>query len=243
MMKNPAMPDSVRMPDSSLNPPPSSRPCPTCHADRAELRNRVAQLANENMRLHAELRAAHETMQTHKATTSRIVAAKCDEEWRGVVETSETALNLHAASARLHEGVAAHDVLLAIQEIVINLIGSEEVAVFEVTPQGELAMVSSFGVESRPLGRIPADDGVFGRVVRTGSAYVRGDGDRAPIEQPDLTACVPLKLCGRVVGVVAIFKLLAHKDGLRGTDRELLELVSSQAAPALWGARAFEARA
>jgi hypothetical protein len=103
-------------------------------------------------------------------------------------------------------------------------------------------MLSSFGVETGPLARVPADDGIFGRVVLSGEAYVRGDDEPAPIDQPDLTACVPLKLCGRVVGVVAIFRLLAHKRGLRDMDRDLLDLVSSQAAPALWGARALEAR-
>ena len=228
----------MKMPDSFRT---TSDTCAACLGEREVLRARIAQLANENLRLHEELRGVHEAMRAHVATTSRIVAKRCDEEWRDVLSNSEAALNLHAASARLHEGAAERDVLQAIEEIVINLIGSEEVAVFELCPEG-LAMLSSFGVDARRLGRVPADDGVFGRVIRGGEAYVRRDGEAAPIDQPDLTACVPLKLCGRVVGVVAIYRLLEHKRALRDLDRELLDLVSTQAAPALWGARAFEGR-
>lgn len=233
------MPESMKTPDSVRT---TSDTCAACMGEREVLRARISQLANENLRLHEELRGVHEAMRAHVATTSRIVAKRCDEEWRDVLSNSEAALNLHAASARLHEGAAERDVLQAIEEIVINLIGSEEVAVFEVRPEGDLAMLSSFGVDARRLGRVPADDGVFGRVIRGGEAYVRREGEPAPIDQPDMSACVPLKLGGRVVGVVAIYRLLEHKRALRELDRELLDLVSAQAAPALWGARAFEGR-
>ena len=59
--------------------------------------------------------------------------------------------------------------------------------------------------------------------------------------EPHLTACVPLRLCGRVVGVLAMFRLLEQKPCLVDLDRELLELVSMQAAPALYCAQLLAA--
>jgi hypothetical protein len=176
-------------------------------------------------------------------------------------------LNLHIASLRLHEGRARQEVLLAIQEIVINLIGSEELAVFELSPdRTSLVLVSSFGIDATNLARIPVGEGVIGTVAETGEAYLNEqaaksnsvrpsecacDQDRAQAvdmadvavvsqrspRESDLTACVPLKLCGRVVGLLAMFRLLDQKPTLVDLDRELLELVSMQAAPALYCAQ------
>jgi GAF domain-containing protein len=236
---------------------------------------------NENMRLHAELRAAQEMLAVHRSEARRSLEARCfDERARGMDENAKL-LNLHVASLRLHEGKARQEVLTAIHEIVINLIGSEEFAVFEVSPDGaHLHLVSSYGLNAAPFHSIPMGQGVIGQVAASGESHLASDAQpfeavptsgirlrpalgaaatgatstvatsatstvatsaastdaRAP-EESDLTACVPLRLCGRVVGVLAMFRLLAHKDYLGELDRELLELVSMQAAPALYCAQ------
>ena len=244
--------------------------------DCSGLRAKTTALMNENMRLHAELRAAQETLAMHRSEARRSLEARCfDERARGMDENAKL-LNLHVASLRLHEGKARQEVLTAIHEIVINLIGSEEFAVFEVSPDGaHLELVSSYGLNAAPLRTLMMGEGVIGQVAATGEAHLASetadreamptsgirrrptlederphvlpchthgslpaaaDGTRGP-EESDLTACVPLRLCGRVVGVLAMFRLLAHKAYLGELDRELLELVSMQAAPALYCAQ------
>ena len=228
--------------------------------DCSGLRAKTTALMNENMRLHAELRAAQEMLSMHRNEARRSLEARCfDERARGMDENAKL-LNLHVASLRLHEGRARQEVLTAIHEIVINLIGSEEFAVFEVSPEGaHLELVSSYGLNAEPLRSITMGEGIIGQVAATGESHLASetadreamptsgirrrptlpsaaDAARGP-EEADLTACVPLRLCGRVVGVLAMFRLLAHKTYLGELDRELLELVSMQAAPALYCAQ------
>jgi len=130
-------------------------------------------------------------------------------------------------------------VLAAIQEIVINLVGSEELAVFEVSDDGtELRLVDSFGVEAKKFERIPFGLGSIGQVAAEGQSVVddgAGDGE--------LTACVPLMLGPHAVGAVAVFRLLPQKTGLKPLDRDLFELLRAQAGLALFCTRLVQKRA
>jgi hypothetical protein len=134
--------------------------------------------------------------------------------------------NLWVASNRLHESLDRKEVLAAIQEIVINLVGSEELAVFETSEDGTtLELVDSFGVDKEKLARVPVGAGTIGKVAEEGQSVEGGDGG--------LTACVPLMLGPNAVGVVAVFKLLPQKDGVKQIDRDLFELLRTQAGMAL----------
>jgi hypothetical protein len=266
----------------------NAAPAHSC-ADCAGMKARTTSLMNENMRLHAELRAAQETMALHRTEARRLLADRCFKERAQGADENAKLLNLHVASLRLHEGRARQEVLNAIQEIVVNLIGSEEVALFELSPDpspetASLVLVSSCGIDAARYAKVPLRRGIIGHVGLTGEAYISSGVDRAappsvspssapqsrvivrsarrdgsspsqldsqPDGQPDswsernardeseteLTACVPLRLCGRVVGVLAMFRLLEQKHCLVDLDRELLELVSMQAAPALYCAQ------
>ena len=143
--------------------------------------------------------------------------------------------NLYVASYRLHGTLDREEVLQAIQEIVANLVGSEEMGLFEID-EGGLNLVASFGIEPRRFHRIPLGAGVIGRVALCGETHVsHRDGLLgASPDESELTACVPLKLGGRVTGALAIFRLLSHKPGLEPLDNELFDLLAEQAAMALY---------
>jgi GAF domain-containing protein len=142
--------------------------------------------------------------------------------------------NLYVVMERLHGTLEHGEVLAAVQDVVINVIGSEELAVFEPSEDGrELRPVQSFGVEARRLGPIRVGAGPIGRAAADSKAWVIGDGPPPP-ELPDLTACVPLQAGGRVVGVLAIWRMLRHKPVLGAADRSVLELVARHAATALY---------
>jgi hypothetical protein len=81
--------------------------------------------------------------------------------------------NLYVATSRLHESLDRGEVLRAIQEIIINLLGSEELAVFEVSQDGKaLELVDSFGLEPGKFDRIPLGDGSIGKVAKEGQPMV-----------------------------------------------------------------------
>ena len=100
------------------------------------------------------------------------------DEYLHVQQQNANLANLYVASYRLHGTVERGEVVLAIQEIVANLIGSEELAIFEREPgSAELSLVASFGVDEAPLRRIAVGAGLIGRAAATGEVYIRGEGD------------------------------------------------------------------
>jgi GAF domain-containing protein len=212
----------------------------SCAAERARLHAKVASLMNQNLRMHEELRATHEAMKQNLGSMTDLALRQCLARYATVFQQNEDLVNLHVASARLHESAARHDVLVAIEEIVINLIGSEQIAVLEVAKGSDaLTLVSSCGIDEERYENIRLGEGILGRVALTGEPWIAAidHDDPGAHEEPDLTACVPLKLYGRVVGVLAVFRLLGHKPSLAARDHQLLALVSTQAAPALYCTR------
>jgi hypothetical protein len=154
------------------------------------------------------------------------------------VESENTNLaNLYVASYRLHGTVERREVLVSIQEIVANLIGSEEMAIFELAPDGEaLSLIASIGVDPSRYRAIPVGSGIIGRTILSGETFVvHGPDARGELPQEvDLTACIPLKLDGRVTGAIALFRLLPQKAGFEAIDKELFELLATHAATALY---------
>ena len=150
------------------------------------------------------------------------------------VEQQNTNLaNLYVASYQLNGTLDRERVIAAMQEIIINLIGSEELGIWEVEENLDaLSLVGSFGIDADRWAAIPIGRGMIGEVAETGDRFIA----EAPNDW-NLTACVPLKLDEKVVGVIGIFRLLQQKPGLEEIDYELFDLLGSHAASALFCSR------
>lgn len=140
--------------------------------------------------------------------------------------------SLYVASYQLACTVDHESVLQAIQEIVVNLIGSEEVGVYEMSADGtRLALVASFGIDDGRFGEIVVGEGTIGTSAATGEIYV------SPTNVPDadgITACIPLRIEDKVIGAVAIFGLLPHKPELEEADRSLIDALAVHGATSLY---------
>jgi GAF domain-containing protein len=151
--------------------------------------------------------------------------------------------SLYVAVTSMHGALDRPSVLSSVQEIVTNLIGSEEMAIFETDPaRGRLTLLASIGIEPGPYQEILLGEGAIGRAGATGERLIRhkggsltGDGDAA------LTACIPLKVAGRIVGVLAVFRLLPHKGCLDAIDIDLFDVLAAHAASALLFTRLYAA--
>ncbi|EYF02565.1 GAF domain-containing protein [Chondromyces apiculatus] len=150
-------------------------------------------------------------------------------------------------AARGREGIYE-----AIRELVENLVGSSEVAIYErreahgdehregcgellAGPRGEagaaLQLGASFGVEPEPPGSISLGAGIVGQVVATGQAYfAEHTGEGA---EGEVTACIPLAFEHRILGAVVIYRMLPQKPALSRLDHEILSVLVSHAAVAL----------
>jgi hypothetical protein len=152
--------------------------------------------------------------------------------------------SLYVASYRLHETIKRKEVIAVIEEIVINMIGSEEIAIFELDDEsGKLKLVDSLGIDPDVLERVTLNESrieqaadVLQEVVETGQRYVVGSGDGKALEtKSGLTACIPLVLDNHVTGAIAVFRLLDQKKSkLAPLDFELFDLLATHAAAALY---------
>ena len=169
-----------------------------------------------------------------------------------IEEESTKLANLYVSCVRLDRAADRAEVLVAIEEIVINVIGSEELALFEV-PRGvlegeTLAVRTSFGLPGARLAAIADGRGAVHRAARGAAWWMGGvssDADVVSRDEEGLTACVPIVTdtadtagaaddgSREVRFVLAIFHLLPHKSELDEGDRELLRVLSRHAAHAL----------
>lgn len=164
----------------------------------------------------------------------RLLAEKYAEQFAQIEKRTSDLANLYVSSYQLNGTLDREAVLTAIKEIVINLIGCEELAVFERSADGSaLELVTSFGIDATRFQRLSFSSNPIAALAGTGDTYLAGRSP-APDGLPPLVACVPLKLEGRVTGAVVLFALLSHKDSLQELDYELFDLLATHAATALY---------
>ena len=222
-------------------------------AENEKLRLLAARLEGETQALEAEVANLKDEVISRQEQTAKLKQRlviveeenhRFSEQYVEVEQNNSNLANLYVASYRLHSTLDRREVLATIQEIIINLIGSEELGIFEVDhDRSALSLVSSFGIEPASYQRIPLGTGVIGRTAVTGEAFIdeKRNGNGKLPEEADLTSCIPLKVDGRVTGAVAIFRLLEQKPGLEAVDYELLHLLATHAATALYCTRADQA--
>ncbi|HVQ30208.1 MAG TPA: GAF domain-containing protein [Vicinamibacteria bacterium] len=219
--------------------------CEALAQANAELRAVVAELEAEKVRLSQELHDAREALSRQHNDQldleGRLRLAEEDNQrfakgYGEVERQSENLANLYVASYSLHGTLDRKEVVRAIQEILANLVGCEEMAIFELDPEARvLRLTGSFGIEPDAYREIALGSGLIGASVATGQVLVAGPdtAGRSAVEA-NLTACIPITLEGAVMGAIALFRLLSHKPGLADVDREIFDLLAAQAGAALY---------
>lgn len=185
-------------------------------------------------------RAEHEKLATTIETLEQLRASSA-EEYAIVEEENNNLASLYSATYSLHGTLDHAQVLAVIKEIVANLIGSEEMAIFECEEESRLRLVASEGLEDANLHEVSSDAGIIGWTVRAGRTYFAGDEHvdvQAADYETNLTACIPLAIGELKIGAVAVFRLLPQKqNGIQQVDHELFDLLGSQAAMAMYSAK------
>lgn len=197
-------------------------------------------LRAENAALEGHLRAAREMLARHQeelVRTRRQLADLEEAHHRLGAEAAELAAQqghlatLYVAAASLHTATEPQALLRAVQEVIINLVGSEAWALLRVGEDGStLTALDSFGVDERFLPRTVLADAALRGAVESGRSCVRPDD--AP-HASAWAACIPLSLAGRVVAVIAVRAFLPQKLAVAGPDHDLFDLLATQAAVAL----------
>lgn len=189
----------------------------------------------------ARFRALHEQLENQLSEVEH-ESQSFSSKFLELAKRNNDLANLYVASYRLHGTLDRSEVLTAIQEIVINLIGSEELGVYELEGS-ELKPVWSFGLEEGLLRSVAEGSGFVGEAAASGEIQLPGaDGGKSRVPgEETLTAAIPLRLGGRVFGVLALFELLPQKGGrFESLDTELFDLLASQAGTALYATSLVE---
>ena len=182
-----------------------------------------------NDELKAQLEATKESSPPRRRVSSvEATRARCEEQIRELSERNSSLVQLTVASQLLCGGSDREGVLNAIEEIIVNMIGSEEIAILELMPnEGRVKLTRTRGID----GKSPR----FARAVEPIREAI-STGHLVLPEGREITAVVPLKMDSTLFGVVAVFRLLEQKPALDSLDHELFELLSRQAAVAIFSA-------
>lgn len=201
--------------------PASAGPARGCGHERED---RLSALEAERMRLGRKI----VELQTEQ---QRLL-----ERYVGLEEQNSVLTTLYVAFQRLHSSLDRAEVLLTLREVLANLVGCEEYALFSLAADGSLRSVDSVGVDPHVREEAAADGGLIRRTVETGQAYQvdASDGSASTGRGAPLTACIPLKRQGTVAGALALFRLLPQKSGLQELDRELFEIFETHLARVLY---------
>jgi len=199
--------------------------------EHASLREQLDALRADLERRERDQRELLELVGRAEAETRRF-----EERFVEVEQQNSNLAALYAASYQLHASLRRTEVLLTMQEIVINLVGSEELAILGAGPNGFVPL-ASVGVEPALLARLRPDVGLVSAALLSGQP-VAASADRP--DEDGVTACIPLVVAGRTLGFIAIFRLLPQKPALQAIDMELFGLLGHHAATALYGAELHE---
>ncbi len=216
----------------------------------AALESHRDHLLQDKIKLQVELINAREELanrhEEHSALMRRLTEAENENERAAAqfldIETQNTNLaNLYVASYQLRSSLKHAAIIAAIKEIIVNLVGCEDFAIFErVRGEERLALTGYFDT-NRPhdVSEVKFGEGIIGTVAMTGESYIAGD-DCGRLS--GITACIPLKIDGTVAGAIAIFSLLPQKsNALQAIDHELFDLLAAEAGVALHCSRLHEA--
>lgn len=149
---------------------------------------------------------------------------------------------LEVAQRRLADATNHEEALDAIRDIVTNLLGSEEIALFNVEQgQAVLSLFWSFGIDAVRHRTLAAGTSPLLQRVIDGEPYLEGafagggNGDLIGA----FNALVPIRLGSRTVAVLGIRSLLPQKTRFNESDVQLLRFLSGEAGKALFSERAM----
>lgn len=197
--------------------------------EQMELRDDAIHTLNQRVSaMHDELeaRASEGEELRERLTQVNALRERANEEHRFVQEQISSLSSLYVATYSLHGTADRVRVLSAIDQIIINLIGSEAYGVYELEA-GVLTLATSMGIDPLQWQSLLPSNTTVAACIASERTMLQSDAGDEP------KACIPLMLDGRLTGVVVIFRLLPHKSALCELDHELFDLLATHAASAL----------
>ena len=158
-----------------------------------------------------------------------------------VEDQNNNLANLYVASFQLHSTLDYKEVLQIILEIIINLIGAEEFAIFLLEEKDKtLVPVASEGVELEEIKPVPLGQGAIGQAAESRQSYFNENPPESRDKRlEDPLVCIPLLIKEELIGVITLYGLLQQKEGFDPVDFELFTLLAGHAATAIFSSSLY----
>jgi hypothetical protein len=150
--------------------------------------------------------------------------------------------NLYIASYQLHAGLSVRRVVRHLRDMCGQLVGALGFVIYLLHEDRTVAYPIAWeGVRDEDVGTVTVGEGPVGEAIVTGVARIREAEGEALIKgtQDDPVAVVPLIVEGQTIGAISIVSLLEQKSHWASVDRELLQLLGTQAGVALIAANQY----
>jgi GAF domain-containing protein len=220
------------------------------------LRTHIADLEADNANLRAQLASDEairellkkiDGLEAEKNTLlsryqqAQAISSKYHDRFSEIEAELANLANLYIASFQLHASLTLARTVRHIKEVLEQLVGARAVAIYLADPKGEkLIPIASFGLGLGDLGPAEVmDGGVLSQVYVTSTPHVE-EGELAGGSREKPVAVIPLKVDGRIIGVLAVVSTFEHKPRFLPVDFELFKLLGEHAGRALVCARLFE---
>ncbi|HKK01060.1 MAG TPA: response regulator [Desulfuromonadales bacterium] len=196
---------------------------------QARIEKENAALSRENQRLHQRILELEEE---NREFAESLVQTE---------EINSNLSNLYIASSRLHSVLDRDEVMRIICEVVINFVGAEAFALLLLDKEGrELVYETGEGFAPEVFPVIPLGEGVIGSAVSEDRNYFQqkevstgSDDPLAPL------AAIPLRIHGRPMGALAVYRLFVQKEEFVSVDYQLFSLLAENAATALFSSTLY----
>lgn len=141
--------------------------------------------------------------------------------------------NLYITTYQLHSTFEVREVFRVIEEILLNLVGADECSLF-FRDENNLLIQSVMNDEGEPEVRVVGNsDPRIDLALTEGQIWIPDSEELAQLDDSAVKAAIPLWVDGHVIGVLAIYRLLAQKNGFSGIDEEIFGLLGEHAAMAI----------
>jgi len=148
-------------------------------------------------------------------------------------------LSLYVASSQLHSTLDFGAVIRSVEEIIINLIGADQFAVYLFDAERrEFKRVSSEGDLDAADETVPFGDNLLSRVARSEQLCLEVEGADLPSGAVPI-AILPLTVAHEPIGLIVLFQLLVQKSAFDEFDMELFNLLAAHAASAVSSSLSF----
>ncbi|MCW8859685.1 MAG: response regulator [Deltaproteobacteria bacterium] len=159
-----------------------------------------------------------------------------------VEDVNNNLTNLYIASSRLHSTLDREETLEIIKEVVINFVGAEKFAVLLFDKSSKkLSFETGEGFDpDENFPEIPLGEGVLGQTAAAAKNYFyEGSVSEGSDDILSPIVAIPLIIHGKMIGLLAIYRLFIQKEQLESIDYQLFSMLGEHAATALFSSTLY----